>query len=169
MSSHPTPMDPGVYYIRSPNLNALFTVVGLPVDERLPVMSETKSENPTSLSQKWIIRDRSHELLCAREYTIAAFKPVFPAHSKGDYISVKNGEAFVQLDSEEAEATIFTFDTKNTDKDEKVFPRSIQVLGGQGFLALSALGKQVTVSNDETILDLVQIKELESTCSAPET
>ena len=49
----------------------------------------------------------------------------------------------MQLDSEEAEATVFKFDTKNTHKKG---PRSIQVLGGQGFLALPALGKQVSVS-----------------------
>ena len=53
----------------------------------------------------------------------------------------------MQLNSEEADATVFKFDTKNPEKKgSKIVQRSIQVLGGEGFLTLPGLGQQVSLS-----------------------
>jgi len=75
----------------------------------------------------------------------------------------------VKFDSEKAAATVFKFDTKSSDTKPGVFRRSIQVLGTTEFLALSAVGQQVKVSNlkDENIQwDLVLFN---SFCIDPET
>lgn len=53
----------------------------------------------------------------------------------------------MQLNSEEAYATVFKFDTKNPEKTgSTTVRRSIQVVGEEEFLALLGVGQQVSRS-----------------------